>query len=121
MAMKTLILAVVFSMAVGQENSVGMDDDERQFTVITTNNGLNLVALNLTSLLFGAAIVIPLLLLAALAVFKIGELVKGKESDDTGYYYEDNSGDSYMNYARRSLKVLSPVLEMLRKGYEKYE
>ncbi|CAL4068243.1 unnamed protein product, partial [Meganyctiphanes norvegica] len=129
LTLNVFMLIGVAGMSFASEEVYQGDEgtDERQFTVLTSTTGLQVVALNASTVLFGTILAGGLFFLGGLALGALQDsdiFASGRRDEgDQNNGYEQNTIDtssSYTDYARRSLKALSPVLEMLQKAYSKY-
>ncbi|CAL4113168.1 unnamed protein product [Meganyctiphanes norvegica] len=109
-----VVMVCLFSVANASEEPDMFSEIGRVF--FTDDSGA--ITVNETSILYGALIAVPLLILALVVLPALGvdlnTIFSTERSDATPQH------QYYSQFAERSLDSFSPILEMLQKAYEKY-
>merc|ERR1711976_505931 len=128
-----VVSLATFAHALEEEDLDDVGDARLGFITVTGNGGTS-IAFNATSIQNAVILGLFLLVLGALLLPLLGlNLFGGEESSGYGYGYEQSgyssAGSGYEQpsssyghgFAKRSLAMLSPVLEALSAGQKKYE
>ncbi|KAK8403638.1 hypothetical protein O3P69_000019 [Scylla paramamosain] len=112
--------------ALSNENLVEKETGDPRVGFLSVDDDGATLTFNSTSLQYAVVIGVVLLILGLVVVpllgFDLAKLFSSRDDYDAyGYSYDQDNYSSYTSYAKRSLNVLSPVLEALAQAYTKYE